>query len=188
MNTISTEHRVLFDPILQSGERLLWVGAPVPGSKDRRFLLPMVFSAVWTLMLMLMAIPGHIPIGLSMLPNPTGVLFAGVPLLMMGAGVTMIALSWHRLCSPGRFSYAVTDKRLLFHDRQNPESTDSLIVSQISDIRRKGNGPGDVLFGAQQQAQFPMQMMIWAPPSHDRFINIADPAAVERLILDATLK
>ncbi|WP_375548274.1 hypothetical protein ABWI01_11375 [Oceanicaulis alexandrii] len=184
MTSTQSDLHSLFSPRLHADERLLWAGKPLPGAKDNRYLIPMVWGAIWTCLVMLMALPAHIPVGLSMLPNPIGLMFVAIPAIMICIGFAITIFSWRRFSSPARMLYAVSDKRLFFMGRENPSNCQTLMIGQLSSLDRKGDGHGDIYFRSGSNSGFPVWMMPFGSHQPDRFLNIETPEHVEKLVLD----
>jgi hypothetical protein len=93
MANIHPEHVSIFTPHLHGDERLIWAGAPGAGAIDRRFAAFVAIIAVWLTLLCAMVGFGHIPAGFAMLPNPIGIVFIAIPVLMISFGVAVLAFA-----------------------------------------------------------------------------------------------
>ena len=186
MTSNSVEIEDLFSPVLQPDERLLWTGRPRAGSFDHRYLLGMIWGGVGVCFIgFLLAMTLAAWTGGSSI-NVIGLLYLGMTILLLAICLTMLITSWHRFSRPGRQSYAVTNKRLIFHDRGHPQAFESQLLRHVSNIWRTGSG--NVMFGtAPHELFFSISNALKKPPS-DRFINIPDSQDVERIILGAASK
>lgn len=186
MTSNSADIEALFSPVLQPEERLLWTGRPRAGSFDYRYLLGMIWGGVGACFIGFVMVLPLVPSTGGRPQHVIGWLFLGMTILLLAVCLTMVITSWHRFSRPGRQSYAVTNKRLIFHDRGHPQAFESQLLHHVSNIWRAGSG--NVMFGtAPHELFFSMSNVLKKPPT-DRFINIPDSQDVERIILGAASK
>ncbi|MCW5724273.1 MAG: hypothetical protein KIS81_04885 [Maricaulaceae bacterium] len=188
MANIHPQHASIFAPHLHGDERLIWAGAPGARAIDYRFTPYLAFIVVWMTLLCVMVGFGHIPVGFALLPNPIGILFIAIPVLMFSFGATILAFAWRNMTAPRHQIYAVTSRRLMWFDRRKPDALQTRLVTQLSGVQRKGEGRGTLILSGSDANPLAVYMYPFGAPPPDRFIDIADAKAVEGLVLDQMFK
>jgi hypothetical protein len=128
---------------LQDGERIVWIGQPLPRRFARRSIPAVLFGIPWTAFTLFMFAPA--PKTWDMLGS---FLALGVPFLLIG--LAMISSPYWVIRKGRRTAYAVTDRRAIIFDGGWWSSTTILSFepSRLHDIRRiqHADGSGDLIF------------------------------------------
>ncbi len=147
-NDLPGDVAALLEAELQPGERITWVGQPIPGRFARGSIGIVLFGIPWTAFAIFWiagASGFHLPDfsnGSELFP-----LF-GVPFVLIGFG--MLSSPYWMRRKAGRTAYVITDKRALILDGGSWRSTTirSFEPHRLGDIRRVQNpdGSGDIIF------------------------------------------
>lgn len=162
------------DHELDEGERVQWVGAPIPGYFTPGATATFVFGTLWTTFMVSWMIGVTKFTIEESSPHP---LF-GVPFLLLGIYMQFSPWRAHR-----RFvntAYVITDRRALTFHGGRSTTIRSYRPDRLEDIyrREKRNGTGDVIITRRV-----WRGMEGDPGSEDLgFLRISNPREVERML------
>jgi hypothetical protein len=162
----------------EPGEKLAWVGQPIPRLYARRSLPAVLFGIPWTIFSLFMCF--QMGDGNRSLEWLIPTLAMGIPFVLIGC--IMVFSPFWMMRRAKRTAYAVTDRRALMFDAGwfDGHTIRSFQPDQLLDFRRiqRGDGSGDLILDRQ-----------WSKDSDGRnqstdygFLAIQDPKMVEGLI------
>lgn len=174
----------LFASGLRDSETLLWTGKPQGRPFDMRYAFYVVVILPWLAFVgsMLLATIGAQ--SQSDAPDSFGVMFLLMPSVMFAIGASILVFTLAGMVAPMRQIYAVTDKRIIIYGGRFKRAFTSTMKGQIADIVRSGNDRiGSLRFTRSGDAGMTIIFVSFTAPP-DKFFRIANPAEVERLVLD----
>ena len=150
------ETATLLQNELQPGERVAWIGQPIPGRFARRGILIAIFGIPFTAFALFWTVTAAF--GTSHIGNPGGPaqlfrLFPlfGLPFVLAGLGLLSSPYWLHRKAR--RTAYVITDRRAVIFDPGFGRSSTirSFEPDRLHDLRRVQNsdGTGDLVFERQ---------------------------------------
>jgi hypothetical protein len=140
------------------GERITWVGQPIPSRIARKSLPLVLFGIPWTAFAIFWVAVAGIGVwgsGNKTDPDAASQIFKFFPLF----GVPFVLLGFAMLSSPfwmrrsaARTAYVITDRRLVvIEGRRRGLAIRSFLPDRLNDIRRvqRPDGSGDIIIAAQ---------------------------------------
>lgn len=187
------ETTALIDAELRPGERIVWVGRPIPARFARGSGLTLLFGIPWVGM----AIVWIVFAGLEFFGQSSGDQSAGdqvfkllwflggLPFGLIGFGILYYPL-WKRR-QARKTAYVITDRRaILFENRWGDMAVRSFEAGQLGELRRVQNpdGSGDLIFSRDWRTDSDGEQQ----STDIGFLAIAEVKSVEDMIRALTAR
>ncbi len=154
--TLPRETAALVGAELLPGERISWVGQPIPGRFARKSIAIVLFGIPWTAFAVFWMVGAGIGTWKSSFKGGGFGLFSlfplfGLPFVLIGIG--MLSSPYWMRRKARRTAYVITDRRALVFDAGGWSGTTirSFEPDRLCDLRRIQNndGSGDIIFERQ---------------------------------------
>lgn len=181
--------RMAVESVLQRGERLLWVGRPIPWRLALNGLPRAGFGLLWTAVVALMFVQAG---GMSQkssfssgsFTSPLGIIQLVQGLFLLFGMATILSPVWEYLKAT-RKVYALTDQRAILLDRFPATAVRSYTLRDLRQVERRGtDDQGDVIFAQETRVERYRGRRTSSRVIPIGFLAIANPREVETLLLD----
>lgn len=174
----------LFASGLRDSETLLWTGKPQGRPVDMRYAFYVVVILPWLIGVGFMLLASIGAQSRSEASDSFDIMFLLMPSVMFAFGAWILVFTLAGMVAPMRQIYAVTDKRIIIYGGRFGRAFTSTMKGQIDDIVRSGNDRiGTLRFTKSGDGGLSTIFVSFTAPP-DKFFKIANPAEVERLVLD----